>query len=148
MNLTVVGIENPTFAASTGKAFNSAEKVSSHSQGGHPDELLVEADLLRADLEPNCVVRKWSEPRDARANLRVQVPGGHLATAEGTRLDFQMISSATKLTPTTTLTNLNTAYQSLVEITREPTRTVALSFLLLRKDEGARLCDNLSRLSL
>jgi len=116
-----VGIENPTFAASTGKVFNSAEKVSSHSPGGHPDELLVEADLLRADLEPNRVVRKWSEPRDARANLRVQVPGGHLATAEGTRLDFQMISSATKLTPTTTLTNLNTAYQSLVEITREPT---------------------------
>jgi splicing factor 3B subunit 3 len=39
------------------------------------------------DLGLNHVVRKWSEPTDARANLLVQVPGGQLATAEGTRFD-------------------------------------------------------------
>ena len=33
------------------------------------------------------MVRKWSEPTDIRANLLVQVPGGQLATAEGTRFD-------------------------------------------------------------
>lgn len=39
------------------------------------------------DLGLNHVVRKWSEPTDGRANLLVQVPGGQLATAEGTRFD-------------------------------------------------------------
>ena len=39
------------------------------------------------DLGLNHVVRKWSEPTDARANLLVQVPGGQLATTEGTRFD-------------------------------------------------------------
>lgn len=39
------------------------------------------------DLGLNHVVRKWSEPTDSRANLLVQVPGGQLATAEGTRFD-------------------------------------------------------------
>lgn len=39
------------------------------------------------DLGLNHVVRKWSEPTDARANLLVQVPGGQLATTEGNRFD-------------------------------------------------------------
>lgn len=39
------------------------------------------------DLGLNHVVRKWSEPTDPRANLLVQVPGGQLATTEGTRFD-------------------------------------------------------------
>jgi hypothetical protein len=34
------------------------------------------------DLGLNHVVRKWSEPTDARANLLVQVPGGQMAASE------------------------------------------------------------------
>lgn len=34
------------------------------------------------DLGLNHVVRKWSDPTDARANLLVQVPGGQLASSE------------------------------------------------------------------
>ncbi|KAF9652978.1 hypothetical protein BDM02DRAFT_3160528 [Thelephora ganbajun] len=78
-----VGFENPTFAAlevdysetdqdSTGEAFNNAEKKLTYYE---------------LDLGLNHVVRKWSEPTDIRANLLVQVPGGQLATAEGTRFD-------------------------------------------------------------
>ena len=34
------------------------------------------------DLGLNHVVRKWSEPTDARANLLVQVPGGQVASSD------------------------------------------------------------------
>ncbi|KAI0744105.1 CPSF A subunit region-domain-containing protein [Daedaleopsis nitida] len=73
-----VGFENPTFAAlevdysesdqdPTGEAFNNAEKMLTYYE---------------LDLGLNHVVRKWSEPTDARANLLVQVPGGQLATSD------------------------------------------------------------------
>jgi len=96
-----VGFENPTFAAlevdyseadqdPTGEAFNVAEKVPAF-----PDwfgrivltRYLQKLTYYELDLGLNHVVRKWSEPTDARANLLVQVPGGQLATAEGTRFD-------------------------------------------------------------
>ena len=98
-----VGFENPTFAAlevdyseadqdSTGEAFTNAEKVSTPLIIPLLLEIVLTPHLQKLtyyelDLGLNHVVRKWSEPTDVRANLLVQVPGGQLATAEGTRFD-------------------------------------------------------------
>ncbi|KAJ7644170.1 CPSF A subunit region-domain-containing protein [Roridomyces roridus] len=65
-----VGFENPMFAALEVDYAESDQDPTAEAA----QKMLTYYEL---DLGLNHVVRKWSEPTDSRANLLVQVPGGH-----------------------------------------------------------------------
>ncbi|KAJ6511945.1 CPSF A subunit region-domain-containing protein [Mycena vitilis] len=72
-----VGFENPMFAALEVDYTESDQHPTGNAAKVAPKVLTY----YELDLGLNHVVRKWSEPTDARANLLVQVPGGQTASA-------------------------------------------------------------------